>query len=164
MIVIVFGLPGSGKTYFAFRLAVWLNADYANSDQIRKKMFAARTYSTKEKLLVYNEMLAQMRQAITQSKNLVMDATFYKNDIRAAFINEAQEEAGIIFIEVKAEEAIIKERLQQKRVDSEADYEAYKLIKQQWEPLDDQHLIFNSTNDNIEYLLDKAMDYLHLKR
>ena len=76
MIVIVFGLPGSGKSYFASHLASAINAEYLNSDQVRRTMFDRSTYSKKEKLAVYNEMLAQTRQAVSQKKNLVLDATF----------------------------------------------------------------------------------------
>jgi len=35
MIIIVFGLPGSGKSYFASKLAERINARYINSDVIR---------------------------------------------------------------------------------------------------------------------------------
>ena len=33
MIIIVLGLPGSGKTYFASRFAKLIHADYINSDR-----------------------------------------------------------------------------------------------------------------------------------
>jgi predicted kinase len=64
MIIIVMGLPGSGKSYFAQRLAITINADYISSDRVRKTMMSSRTYSTKEKLLVYDEMLSQMQLAV----------------------------------------------------------------------------------------------------
>ena len=163
MIVIVYGLPGSGKSFFACRFAAMINADYINSDRVRKKLFVSRTYLIKEKLAVYNEMLAQMKKVVKQNKNLVLDATFYNNDIRKKFLDEAKGAGSIFFIEVKAEESIIRKRLQEKRVDSEADFEVYKKIKKQWEPLHENHLILQSTNDNINEMLYKAADYLHLK-
>ena len=164
MIVIVFGLPGSGKSYFAAHLANKINADYINSDKVRRAMFDTRTYSINEKLSVYSEMLSQMKEVVKQNKNLVLDATFYKNDIRKKFLDEAVgEEVSVFFIEVKAEESVIRKRLQEKRVDSEADFEVYKKVKKQWEPLQDDHLVLQSTNDNINEMLYKAADYLHLK-
>lgn len=163
MIVIVFGLPGSGKSYFASHLANMINADYINSDKVRRAMFDTRTYSIKEKLSVYNEMLAQMKELVKQNKNLVLDATFYNNNTRKKFLDEAKGAGSIFFIEVKAEESVIRKRLQEKRVDSEADFEVYKKVKKQWEPLHEEHLILQSTNDNINEMLYKAADYLHLK-
>ena len=163
MIVIVFGLPGSGKSYFASGLSTLINAEYINSDQVRKHMLGKRTYSLNEKLSVYQEMLLQMKEFLKQKRNLVLDATFYKNDIRKKFMDEAGLNGGITFIEVTADESLIRERLKTPRLDSDADFKVYKLIKEQWEPLYEPHLVLRSTNDNIAGMLFKAADYLHLK-
>lgn len=163
MIVIVFGLPGSGKSYFASLLSTLINAEYINSDQVRKHMLDKKTYSLNEKLSVYHEMLLQMKEFMKQKRNLVLDATFYKNDIRKKFMDKARLHGGITFIEVTADESIIRERLKTPRLDSDADFKVYKLIKEQWEPLHEPHLILRSTNDNIAEMLLKAADYLHLK-
>ena len=42
------------------------------------------------------------------------------------------------------------------RTDSQADFEVYKKIKNEWEPFDQDHLILQSTDDNIEEILHKA--------
>jgi predicted kinase len=163
MIVIVFGLPGSGKSYFASRLAIIINAGYVNSDRLRKEMFRDRTYSEREKAAVYKAMLEKMKEAMNQNRNLVLDATFYKNETRKLFIQEAERMDGIFFIEVKADENIIRERLKEERPYSEADFEVYKVIRQHYEPMNEPHLILESTNENIDNMLQKAVDYLKLK-
>ena len=159
MIVIVFGLPGAGKSYFASRLAARMEAGYINSDRVRKKMYADRTYSADEKLSVYDEMLSQMKEAIKQNKTLVIDATFYKDAIRKEFIVEGR--GNILFIEVKAEQSLIKERLEKIRTDSEADFEVYRSIQSQFEPMKESHLILYSTDINITDMINKAMNYLN---
>ena len=163
MIVIVFGLPGSGKSYLATSLAEMIKADYINSDQVRRTMFTVRAYSAREKLSVYNEMLVQMRNAVQQHKTLVLDATFYTNNIRKKFLDAAEGLDDIIFIEVRAEESLIRERLKRPRKDSEADFGVYRKIKKQWEPLYNDHLILQSTVDNITEMLERTAAYLHLK-
>ncbi len=163
MIIIVFGLPGSGKSYFASHLASMINAEYINSDIVRKKLFHERTYSEQEKLFVYNEMLTQMKEAVGQNRNVVLDATFSGNNIRQKFVEGAKDVNDIIFIEVAAEESVIRKRLEKAREDSEADFEVYKKIKNEWEPLHQDHLILQSTDDNIREMLEKTADYLHLK-
>ena len=163
MTVIVFGLPGSGKSYFATGLSTLINAEYINSDQVRKHMVGKRTYSKNGKLSVYFEMLSQTKEILKQKRNLVLDATFYKNDIRKKFTDEAGLDGGIKFIEVTADESLIRERLKTPRLYSDADFKVYKLIKEQWEPLYEPHLILISTNDNIAEMLFKAADYLHIK-
>jgi predicted kinase len=161
MIIIVLGLPGSGKSYFASRFAKLIHTDYVNSDQVRKSMFPATSYAEREKASVYDEMLVRMREAISRHKDLVLDATFYKNDIRQKFIDEAG--GDVVLIEIEAEEEVIMKRLQQKRADSEADFEIYKQLKDLWEPLHGHRLILISSNHNIEEMLHEAVGYLKLR-
>jgi predicted kinase len=129
MMIIVFGLPGSGKSYFASRLADKINADYINSDKLRRMMIDKRTYTANEKLAVYDEMLKQALEAGKKRTNIVLDATFYKNAIRKIFIGGVENGADIRFIEVRADESLIRERLKKPREYSEADFEVYKKIK-----------------------------------
>lgn len=159
MIIFVFGLPGSGKSYFAKKLASVLQADYINSDRIRKDMFPIRTYSASEKDKVYDVMLEKMQATINQKKNQVLDATFHRKETRELFIKNTQK-AKYMFIEVQASENIIRERLKKSRPYSEADYKVYTLIKQEWEPLEETHLELESNNENIDCILQKALEYL----
>lgn len=164
MVVIVFGLPGSGKSFFASRLANKMNANYVNSDRVRKELFEKREYTDQEKKAVYTEMLNGMNRAVEQQNDLVLDATFHKKETRDLFINAIKGEAALHFIEVRAHESIIKERLKKERPYSEADLGVYKIISQQNEPLLQPHLILQSTNYNIDEMLNKALTYLNLKR
>ena len=163
MIIVVTGLPGSGKSFFASRLATAIHAGYISSDRLRKKMIERRTYSTGEKELVYDEMLKQVHKAVKQNKSLVLDATYYKAETRNKFREEIKDAGTIVIIEIIAGEALIKARMQSPREDSEADFTVYKAIQQQWEPIKEQHLILQSTNDNIESMLKTAINYLHSK-
>ncbi|MEO8961144.1 MAG: ATP-binding protein [Ginsengibacter sp.] len=165
MIVIVFGLPGSGKSYFASRFAKMINAGYVNSDKLRKEMFTERVYSDKEKKVVYDTMLEQMKKAVQQNNNLVLDGTFHKKDTRKLFVEEIQMlgEDEILFIEVWADEEIIRERVKKARPYSEADFKVYQFINQHNEPLDEPHLVLQSTNDNLNEMLQRASEYLKIK-
>jgi len=163
MIVIIFGLPGSGKSYFASRLSEMINARYVNSDVVRKETFKKRVYSDQEKKTVYDKMLEQMQGAAQQKKNLVLDGTFHREEIRKMFVEEMKGKGGISFIEIQADENIIRERFKKPRPYSEADFGVYKLISRQNEPLNEPHLILKSTNDNIDEMLRKASIYLKIK-
>jgi predicted kinase len=72
-----------------------INAGYINSDKIRRTMFDKRTNTINEKLGVYNEMLRQTREAEKNHINLLLDATFYKNDIRKIFMDDFEKGDGI---------------------------------------------------------------------
>lgn len=158
MIVVVLGLPGSGKSYFAHRLAESLNATYINSDRLRMELFPKRTYSELETAKVYEVMLERMDEAIDQRKNLVLDATFYKSKSREPLM--AKNRGEVFFIEIQADEDIVKDRLKKNRPYSEADLGVYQLIKQLWEPLEGPHLTLQSTNTNIGTMLETALQYL----
>lgn len=113
--------------------------------------------------MVYDAMLEKMKQAADQDKNVVLDATFHKDDTRELFVRAMKDKCEIYFIEITAKEELIRQRLQKERPDSEADFEVYKLIRGEWDPMNARHLTLQSTDENIDYLLQKAADYLHWK-
>jgi predicted kinase len=165
MIIIVFGLPGSGKSYFASRLAARLNAAYLSTDEIRFKLFPERTYSEAEKHAVYNAMFDRMVRAIPDKKPIVLDGTFHKEQVRNKFEEAAKENnEKLIYIEVTAPEQTIKERLKKTRKNSEADFDVYLKLRNTIAPLDNDHLVLVSTHDNIEEMLDKALHYIDLSQ
>jgi len=160
MVVIVTGLPGTGKSFFASHLAKKMHAAYINSDQVRKTMMPPGHYSLQDKRSVYDQMLAQVVALINQNKDVVLDASFYKSILREQFKKALTPVALVKFIEITATEAIIKDRVRLPRKDSEADFEVYKKIRAAWEPFLEPHLLLRSTNDNLVELLDAAINYL----
>lgn len=158
MVVLVIGLPGSGKSFFAARLTELTGAVYINSDRIRKELNVS--YGIEEKLMVYDEMLRLAEQAVAEGRQVVLDATFYTRDIRDVFTQVLQELEEVVFIEVVAGEELIRERLKRPREDSDANFEVYREIKEEWEPLQDEHLVLRSTDENIDSMLDQAVEYL----
>jgi predicted kinase len=164
MIVIVLGLPGSGKSYFASRLAEVIQADYINSDQVRKQMFSKRIYSEKEKGAVYDVMLEKMKTLVKLNKDLVIDATFQREDSRQLFIRQLRGKVELFFIEITANPDLIRRRLKKERPFSEANFEVYELTRQQWQPVREPHLSLESTDENIDIILERAVNYLRPKK
>jgi predicted kinase len=159
IVAIVFGLPGSGKSYLASRLAAKLKAEYINSDKVRLTLYPVRSYSEEEKLSVYQTILAMTRDFLQTGRSVIVDGTFYKESIRQEYKDELTG-TKVFFIEVIADEALIYERLKQHRPYSEADESVYHKIKGQWEPFTEDHLILQSTNHNLDEMLDHALNYL----
>jgi len=162
MIVIVCGLPGSGKSYFAHELTKRIDGFYLSSDLVRKEMLPVRKYSEAEKEAVYHAMLKQIKVASRNRRIIVVDATFYKKSIRKKFHDEIAQLDDIKWIEVVADEMIIQERMLKPRPESEADYAVYLKIKEQWEPLEIEHLVLESSRYNIEAMLDEALHFLKI--
>ena len=161
MVIMVMGLPGSGKSYFAFRLAELLHAQYISSDRIRMDKLLNRTYSDREKEFIYDEMLKEMDKAMHDQKDVVLDATFYTNKLREKFKERVYHTGTLAFIEIRASEAVIKNRLIHRREFSEADFEIYNKIKNQWESISEEHLTLESAQGNLHIMLQKAIRYLY---
>jgi predicted kinase len=164
MIIIIFGLPGSGKTYLASKLAKKIGARHISSDVVRKELIESPTYSKDEKLLIYKKMLAIMYDYVSRKEHLILDGTFYTASIRNTFIKQIEQLGREVrFIEIKADKDTTKERLSHERKESDADYHIHTLIEREFEPYTKDHLILYSTNDNINELLKKAISYLALE-
>ncbi len=161
MIILVAGLPGSGKSYFAERIAGRLDAVYINSDRVRLELQASGKYSLADKLLVYKELLLRTTAAIQQKKDVVVDATFYHHTMREMFLRLAEGYHLVAhIIEVVADEALIKKRLQKPRTYSEADYSVYEIVRDGFEEITMPHLTLESTDENIDDMLKKAESYI----
>ena len=159
MIIIVFGLPGSGKTYFAKALANTLHATYINSDTIRETFPDPNRFSRVDKNIVYDMMLNKMLTAMHEGKTVILDATFYKNDFRRRFTSYVREQGDLHFIQITADESVIKKRLAH-RTNSHADFSIYQLVKADWDPVEFPHLTIQSTDHNINEMISKALEYL----
>lgn len=161
MIIVVAGLPGSGKSYFASRLAVRLGAEYWNSDQVRKRLAAMGKYSLDDKLRIYEYMAQMAAAAVRAGKPAVVDATFYHHSMRDLFNGTARDcHCRIHFILVTASEAVTRERLSRPRPDSEADFGVYQSMKDLFEKFEGPHLLLHSKNDNVEEMIEVALKYL----
>lgn len=161
MIIAFMGLPASGKSFWAKRVSWKIKGKRLSSDLLRKKMFKKRIYSESEKEKVYDEMMKQMKINVKKGKNVVLDATFYKEDLRKKFIEQAEKiKQKILFVEVKAKNETVKRRLNKKRKHSEADYAVYLALKRVFEPLKKKHLVVYSDGHIFSYNLKKIMNYI----
>ncbi len=159
-IVIVMGLPGSGKTYFAQHLARVLNAEHISSDQVRNEYRQRGRYELSDKLAVYHAMMEQADEALADGQSVVLDATFHLWMFRRLVKDWAEKQGyPLRYIEIIADEATTRKRTHRHRPDSEADYEVYSQLKSEAEPLEEAHLRLKSAND-IDKMLQTALDYL----
>lgn len=159
--MIVSGLPGTGKSYFASRLSQRLGAEYVSSDRTRKAMEAMGKYAFEDKLNVYEEMAKAAGGFLRDGKTVVVDATFYRHEMREIFRTMATLlHQPICYFEITAPEELVRQRLSAPRTDSEADFAVYRQLKPQFERLPDDRLLLKSANNNIDTMLSKAMGYI----
>ncbi|MEO9870614.1 P-loop nucleotide/nucleoside kinase family protein [Ekhidna sp.] len=164
MIVVVLGLPGSGKSYFAEKFAEVIGAHYISSDQVRVTLFEEKDYSLRAKEKVYHEMLRLAKDSLKNENDVVLDGTFYLKKWRGVVRSTFERIAKCYFIEVQASEALIKKRIQKKRFFSDADFGVYQQLKRVFQPMKRPHLELDSTNENIEEMIKISLDYIQLNK
>lgn len=79
------GYPGSGKTYFARRLAKQFGIVHINSDKVRAELFKEPKYTQKEKEKLFEEMNRRVEKLLSQSKSVIYDANHIKRAFRKKY-------------------------------------------------------------------------------
>lgn len=159
MLYMVCGLPGTGKTSVAKELASLTGGLVLRTDEIRKRILADPKYTPAEKQRVYDAMFRTAESMLRTGMDVILDATFYKNDQRDAVRKIAQKTGGkLIIIEARCDEKTVFARLRKRRGGlSDADYAIYKKIKLEWEPGLGKHAIIDTGKKNWRHDLKSAV-------
>jgi hypothetical protein len=148
--VVMLGLPGTGKSHVAARLAERIDAWHLNSDSIRKQLagisiqadgrgaLSPKLYNHALGIRVYRELLRRARMYLAAGHRVVVDATFLHPDSRA----KAQAVAGklglpFLLVHADCPEKTVVSRMRRrfKRASvSDADLRIYRAMKQRFEP------------------------------
>jgi len=149
MVIIVFGLPGTGKTKFAEKLAEYLHFDFLNTSAVRSKWISSPTFSKKEKEAVYLNMLQEMSEHMIDNRPLVLEGSFYLNQIRSDFHDVARILGKELhWVEIVSDhygsglslfhrDAAISDKLS-----------VYRKLFNSFEPMDSDHLVLEFNRDD----------------
>lgn len=136
LLVQLSGLPGSGKSTFARRLARQAVITHLETDSIRRELFPVRTYSYREHQAVFQMFLARAREALEQGSNVLLDATHLSEGARRPAALLAEElGAGLAVVQFRPPSAEIERRLQLRAEGhdphdlSEADQRVYRMLQ-----------------------------------
>jgi len=148
MLIVVTGLPGTGKTTIAETLAKDIDAIVFSTDKIRKMIFEKPVYNEEDKRIVYNELFSQTGKYLAIGKNVILDGTFYTKALR-----ERAKEIGksfceeVYFVYCETPEELLKKRIN-KRKDtfSNADYSVYLKMKKIFEEFEEDVIIIDTSN------------------
>lgn len=162
MMVMVCGLPGTGKTRFSRSLAERLKAVHLNTDRLRGEMNLKGQYTPEARKRVYEAMLDRTAKNFLRGKDVVLDGTFQYRTLRERFIQKAAEYNHRFYcIEILAEWHTVKARLREKREHSEADFGVYRKVKSRFEPLETRRLRLRSDTMPVSEMVGAALEYIH---
>ena len=123
-IVMITGLPGTGKPTLAMALSRELGGLHLNTDRVRKEMGLMGRYDPETKKRIYDEILKRAGEALISGETVIIDGTFYREALRQPFVDLAlRHDRPIRWIELRAEEETIRRRVGRPREYSEADFE-----------------------------------------
>lgn len=131
MLIIMFGLSGSGKSWVSERLMATLPAIRLRSDVERKRMhglaehsrsdsdIGGGIYAESSKQAVYAHLLEKSGDILDARHNVILDATYLKAENRAAALSLAEERGyAAVIVDVQAPDQIAQQRLQRREQSS----------------------------------------------
>jgi predicted kinase len=160
LIILICGYPGVGKTTLANELAPLIKAVVLSTDKIRKEIIENPNYDEDEKRLIYDILLLTSKYIHNAGINCILDATFNeqksRNDIKKRL--KLTNEQFIIIECICPEEEIISRIQNRKKGYSDADISIYKMIKSKYEPIQEKHIIVDtsqSLKETVEEIVNK---------
>ncbi|MHC5002144.1 MAG: bifunctional aminoglycoside phosphotransferase/ATP-binding protein [Planctomycetota bacterium] len=151
LLVLMCGLPGTGKSFLAARLAAPLMAVVLRSDVVRKQLAGmaaterwtggldAGPYAPEHTGRTYDRLLERAAGALAAGRSVIVDATFAERRRRDRFVEAAARRgAGAIIAHVDCAEETVRGRLRSRRAAagsiSDADEAVYDAARGRFEP------------------------------
>ncbi len=144
-LVLVAGLPGSGKSTIAHAIAGPGNFHVLRSDVVRKELagvaetmeFNQGIYTDAWTERTYAEVLRRCEELLWHGERVLIDANFRDHKCRLPFFDAARRwGVPIVFIQCTTSPEVTHARLQARRNDaSDADWRIYLQLAETWEPI-----------------------------
>jgi predicted kinase len=160
-LIVVSGLPGTGKTYFCNRLAERLPSVVLESDVLRKTLFSPPSYSAKESSQLFRAIHQLIQKLLVKGIPLILDATNLSERNREYLYSIADRlDAKLVLVRVEAPPKVVRQRLEARRGKTEnksdADWATYRRMKYSVQRIRRNHYAVDTSRD-ITPVLDKIL-------
>jgi len=153
-LILICGLPGTGKSYLAGQLAEQLPLVVVASDQVRRLLFPQPTYSGEEHGVVHTTCQALVDQLLREGYSVVLDATNLQHRHRERYYALAEERgARLLILQTTAAPETVRQRLQGRRTGtlpthaSDAGWEVYQDYAEKIEPIRRPHRVVDTSGE-----------------
>ena len=153
-LIVVSGLPGSGKSHFSRRLAERMPLPIIESDAMRQILSAKPDYSPGESERLFRACHALMDTLLRKGISVIFDATNLIESHREQLYRIADRTgAKLILVQVDAPPEVIQQRMERRRArldpddKSEADWQVYKKMSVTAERIRRNHFAVDTSKD-----------------
>ncbi len=164
VLLLLCGLPGTGKSFLAHRLAEALPFVIIESDTVRKILFPQPRYTAQESRGVHRTCHALMAKLLKRGVRVIYDATNLI-EYHRELVYRIAERAGARLVVVKtvAKEEVVRERLRGRQEGtaelSGADWRIYRRMASRQEPVSHPHLVID-TSEDLEEAVAKVLRFI----
>ena len=139
-LLLIAGLPGTGKSTLAKSLATKADFQVLRSDVVRKEIASderGNIYTNEWTECTYTELLRRAEGLLWRGERVLIDANFRQDDWRRRFLNASRTwGVPMLFIQCHAAPDVLRERLQSRQGDvSDADWNVYQTLEASWQPI-----------------------------
>ena len=153
-LIVVSGLPGTGKSFFCRKLAEKLPFLILASDALRRVLFPSPQYDEQENKRLFSACHVLIEELLRKGVPVIFDATNLLEHHRE-YLYRAAERAGakLMLVWVEAPPEVVRQRLLAReratvpQCDSEAGWEVYNRMKSRREKISRNHLVVDTSQD-----------------
>jgi DegV family protein with EDD domain len=146
-LVLVSGLPGSGKSHLSRELAKRYPLVHLNTDALRRALFPHPTHGAAESARLFSAVHAVVDRLLSRGAGVILDATNLKAAHRRPLYDIAERaEAVLVIVHTEAPPEVARHRLESRAKGqdtedaSEATVTVYNRMRREAEPIERQHI------------------------
>lgn len=166
-LLVMVGLPGTGKSYLVEELAKTLPLVVITTDEVRRFLPEQPTYTPSENVFIYEVCHALTAIRLARGQRVIFDGTNYVAAQRQKLYGIAQQQqAALAVCHVQVSKQVARQRLehrisgQRRDTDmSEADWAVYQWMVEAQEPIARPHLVLDTTETPIQVLAWQLKEY-----
>ncbi len=162
-LIVVSGLPGTGKSHLCHKLAERLPLIILESDALRKVLFTPPEYNSQESSRLFRALHRLVKGLLKRGMSLILDATNLSEQHREHLYSIADHlDVKLVLVRVEAPEQIVRERFKVRQREmnsrsySDADWTVYQRMKPLVQKIRRKHYAADTSRD-ITPVLDKIV-------
>jgi len=160
-LILLSGLPGTGKSYLSRRLAERVPLLILESDLLRKTLFSSPDYTAGESSQLFQAIYQLVEELLREGISLILDATNLAERFRERLYGIADRlYARMVLVSVEAPPELVKRRLEERAIDAEnhsdADWAVYRMMSPAVERIRRNHYVADTSKD-VSSVIDKVV-------